>query len=89
MEEIKKDQKKGKRIFFHNDLPPLVKKSYTKYQDDAWRTYLKGEKGPKGFSDRLMRAQNNIDFSIELLTYLVNNNLLDDERKDRLRVLVG
>jgi len=88
MKEPMKDQKRWKRIVSHNDLPPLVKKSYTKNQDDALRTHLKGEKGPKGFTDRLKRAQNNIDFSIELLKYLINNDLLDDQRKNRLREIL-
>jgi hypothetical protein len=84
MKEHIKDQKKWKTSFSYSDLPLLVKKSYTKNQDNAWKIHLRGKKGPKGFSDRLMRAQNNIDFSIELLIYLTRNDLLDEQRKELL-----
>ena len=81
----KKNTLETKKKLIFQDLSPLVQTRYTKYQDDAWKIFLNNKDRPTHFQDRLTRAQNNIDFSIELLTYLAENNLLDEERKIRLR----
>ena len=88
MEEHTKNQEMRGRSYTYDDLPPSIQKSFTKNQDAAWRIHLKEGKRPKNFKDRLERAQNNIDFSIELLTYLINNDLLDDQRLKQVREIL-
>lgn len=85
MEKLRKKQKIKETISNFEDLSSLVKIRFTKHQDDAWKIFISNQNRPKHFQDRFTRAQNNIDFSIELLTYLAKNDLLDDERKARLR----
>ena len=84
----RRDQKNRETIPNFEDLSSLVQTRFSKNQDDAWKIFLSNKDRPKHFDDRLTRAQNNIDFSIELLTYLVNNDLLDDKRKNRLREIL-